>query len=186
MTSRAASGRALLLAIVALAGPSLLAACAASRPEARAQAGARAEVRDSSGRTLGVATLIETAAGVSISMNLVGLPPGGHAIHLHETGRCEPPFASAGAHLNPARRAHGLRNPRGPHLGDLPNLPPASGDTVRYFASTASLAIASGPRAVLDDDGASIVIHERADDDITDPAGNSGARIACGVVRRTQ
>jgi superoxide dismutase, Cu-Zn family len=100
---------------------------------------------------------------------------------VHAVGRCEPPFESAGDHFNPTGKQHGRDNPRGPHAGDLPNVPavPARRATIEIVVRHVSLA------ALLDADGASLVVHEHADDHTTDPAGNAGRRIACGVITRS-
>lgn len=145
--------------------------------------GARAQIEDARGRDVGDASLQQTPHGVLIIATLRGLPSGTHGMHVHERGRCEAPFESAGGHWNPEEKQHGIRSSAGPHAGDLPNVNVASDGTVRIelFARDLSL---RGDRGLLDDDGASIVVHAFADDYASDPAGNSGERIACGVVRR--
>jgi Cu-Zn family superoxide dismutase len=138
-------------------------------------------MRDANGRALGTLSVTEAANGITVAGRLTGLPPGAHAIHLHTIGKCEPPFTSAGGHWNPTNRQHGRDNPQGPHLGDLPNIT-VSAD------SSASVDVASpggalrGANGLLDDDGAAVVVHAKADDNRTDPAGNAGDRIACGVL----
>jgi Cu-Zn family superoxide dismutase len=124
---------------------------------------------------------------VSFHVEASGLPHGLHAIHVHSVGRCNPPdFASAGAHWNPSGRKHGLNNPAGPHAGDLPNVEVAANGVLSATVTlpNASLFAPPGmPGALLDVDGAALVIHAQADDYITDPSGNSGSRIACAVIR---
>jgi Cu-Zn family superoxide dismutase len=142
---------------------------------------ASATLRDVSGATVGTASFTETSGGVLVSGSLSGIGSGTHGIHVHEIGKCDPPFTSAGGHLNPDAKQHGFRNPKGPHAGDIPNLSVPATGSVR-FDLVLPLVTLSGQRALLDGDGAAIVIHEAADDYITDPAGNSGARIACGVI----
>ena len=138
-------------------------------------------IRDRSGATVGTASFTETSGGGLVRGSLTGLGSGTHAIHVHETGRCDPPFNSAGAHFNPDGKQHGFRNPNGPHVGDIPNISmPATGSL--RFDLVLPMASLSGQRALLDGDGAAIVIHEAADDYTSDPAGNSGERIACGVI----
>ncbi|MDF1502081.1 superoxide dismutase family protein [Roseisolibacter sp. H3M3-2] len=145
---------------------------------------ARAEIRDAEGRSLGTMTLSQTPHGVLVSGELTGAAPGVHAIHFHDVGRCEAPFTSAGGHFNPTQRVHGFRIPAGYHAGDLPNFTaPASGN-VRVDLFSDRVTLGTGPTSLLDTDGSSIVIHATADDYATDPAGNSGGRIACGVIRR--
>jgi Cu-Zn family superoxide dismutase len=151
------------------------------------QGGAPMPLVNASGQTIGSVRAWQTAGGVSFHIDASGLPHGIHGIHVHSVGRCDPPdFASAGPHWNPAGRKHGFRNPGGPHAGDLPNVEvPANG----VLSATVTLPAASlftppgTPGALLDADGAALVIHAAADDYVTDPSGNSGARIACAVIR---
>lgn len=136
------------------------------------------------GAPAGTAVVTADRDRLTLTVAAAGLPAGVHGIHLHAIGRCEAPaFASAGAHLNPAGHQHGRLNPAGSHLGDLPNV--AVGRN-RSGAITATLAgtRAELERALFDADGTAIVIHASADDYRTDPTGNSGARIACGVLAR--
>lgn len=148
-------------------------------------AGATAEVRDASGRALGTLTFADAANGVAVAGRLAGLPPGEHGMHIHAVGRCDPPaFTTAGGHWNPTGRSHGAQNPGGPHLGDLPNIVVAEDSTAVISATTPGGSL-RGTNALLDADGAAIVIHAGPDDYRSDPAGNSGARIACGVITPT-
>ena len=143
---------------------------------------ASAVLRDASGKEVGAATLTVTPSGVLISLDLTAVPPGGHGFHVHTTGKCEPPdFKSAGPHFNPDQTKHGFMTPEGPHAGDLPNLHvPADGKLqVEVLEPNVTL---SGEAPLLDADGSALVIHAGADDYKTDPAGNSGNRIACGVI----
>ncbi len=146
---------------------------------------ATAELKDREGQALGTVRLTETPHGVLLAGELGRLPPGPHGFHIHAVGKCEPPFTSAGGHFNPANHKHGFMAAEGPHAGDLPNLHAASDGkaTVDAFAAGARLA---GAQGVLDQDGAALVVHAKADDYRTDPAGDSGDRIACGVVRKGQ
>ena len=141
-------------------------------------------MRDFMGRDLGTLTLTNATGGLMLTGVVRGLPPGTHGIHVHTTGRCEPPFASAGAHWNPASRMHGTLNPQGPHLGDMANFTVSSDSSATVSVMTAGGTL-RGADALLDADGASVVIHASADDYRTDPSGTSGSRIACGVVRGT-
>src|SRR5207237_5743237 len=113
-----------------------------------------------------------------------GLEAGTKGVHIHEVGRCDPPsFQSAGAHLNPAKAEHGTSNPRGPHAGDLPNLTVETGGRGHLETTAPRVSLEKkGAILLIDADGSAVVVHERADDMRTDPDGNSGARIACGVV----
>ena len=161
---------------------SLIAAFLHFAPPAYAADGATASLNDASGNEVGKATLTNTPSGVLIRLDLTKLPAGEHAFHIHATGKCEPPdFKSAGPHFNPDTTKHGFENPEGPHAGDMPNLfVPGDGKlSLEVLNPGASL---SGEAALLDADGAALVIHAGADDYQTDPAGNAGDRIACGVI----
>ncbi|MBA3553591.1 MAG: superoxide dismutase family protein [Gemmatimonadales bacterium] len=141
-----------------------------------------AAMRDARGRDLGTLTLAPDGEGIKVSGRLVGLPPGEHGIHLHAAGRCEPPkFESAGDHWNPTNRQHGTGSPKGPHLGDLPNLEVARDSSVTVEETTPGGAL-SGAAALLDADGAAVVVHASPDDYKSQPSGGSGDRVACGVV----
>ena len=131
------------------------------------------------GAPVGTVRVLPTPAGLDFRIDASGLPPGVHGIHVHAVGHCDPPdFTTAGAHWNPANRKHGMNNPAGPHAGDLPNVEVAANGTL---GTTVTLAGAS-LQSLLDADGAAIVLHAGADDYVTDPSGNSGARIACAVI----
>jgi Cu-Zn family superoxide dismutase len=146
---------------------------------------AEAALKDKDGRQVGVATLIQTSQGVRIAVTGQRLPPGPKGLHIHEVGRCEPPdFASAGGHLNPAKKKHGRDNPEGPHAGDLPNLDVGASGEGGIDVTTSAITLAAGPNSLLGDRGTAIVLHAGPDDYKTDPAGNSGARIACGVITK--
>jgi Cu-Zn family superoxide dismutase len=159
----------------------------ACRPASRGTVirSATAEMRSASGVRHGILTLERSPAGVRIDGALTGVPPGTHGIHFHQVGQCDPPdFETAGAHLNPAGMEHGLQNPRGPHAGDLPNVTANSAGQMVVDIATIRVTLDADPRVGLfDSDGTALVIHANADDQRTDPSGNSGARIACGVVR---
>lgn len=145
---------------------------------------ARAELRNTAGQSVGTATLTQTPLGVLLTAQLSNLPPGTHAFHIHAVGLCQAPFTTAGPHFNPANRQHGFLNPSGMHQGDLPNviIPESGSAQVDVFLPGVSLA--TGSSALLDADGASLVLHAGADDYLSDPAGNAGSRIACGVITR--
>ncbi|HWO41245.1 MAG TPA: superoxide dismutase family protein [Candidatus Eisenbacteria bacterium] len=157
-----------------------------SRDAALAQETARVRIINTERQEIGQATLTDTPAGVVITLTLrekpKGLSPGPRALHIHAVGKCEPPFKSAGDHYNPEKKHHGFLAKDGPHAGDLPNIHiPESGQlTVEFFAP--DLRLKEGKNRLMDEDGSAIVIHAQKDDYRTDPAGNAGDRIACGVI----
>lgn len=141
------------------------------------------DVRTAGGETLGQATLNQEPDGVWVSLVTSGLPQGEYGVHLHAVGRCEgPDFASAGPHFNPAAKQHGSLNPAGPHGGDLPNLMVNDKRKGDLTALLPGLQLKAGPTPLIGAEGAAIVIHAGKDDLRSDPAGNSGNRIACGVL----
>ena len=139
---------------------------------------ATAMLKTSTGADAGRATAIDVAGGLRFTLDVKGLPPGTHGAHIHTVGRCDAPdFTTAGGHWNPTAMKHGSMNPQGPHEGDLPNLMIGT-DGRGTLGATIPGATMAG---LLDADGAAIVVHAGPDDLMTDPSGNSGGRIACGV-----
>lgn len=149
------------------------------------------ELKNAQGESVGTATLSPTvyvfrtghsawhSKGVDIKLNLHSLPPGEHGIHIHRDPACEgPDFKSAGGHINPEGKQHGLKNPEGPHAGDLPNITADSKGNVKTTITGKYVSMEQLNA------GRALVIHAKADDMMTDPAGNSGERIACGVINK--
>jgi len=142
-------------------------------------------LKDSTGRVVGSAVFLQQDDGVRILLDLRDVAPGTKAVHIHEVGRCDAPtFDSAGAHFNPKKTEHGAENPRGPHAGDLPNIIVDTTGHGHLEVTNPLVSLDPGPTSLLDGKGTALVVHEDADDMRTDPAGNSGRRIACGVLVR--
>ncbi|MEP6983457.1 MAG: superoxide dismutase family protein [Sphingomicrobium sp.] len=162
--------------LILTAAAAALTACETAREPA---GGTPMPLIDSSGRQIGTVVAWQTSGGVSFRVSASGLPHGIHAIHVHPIGRCDPPdFASAGTHWNPTGRQHGLNNPQGPHAGDLPNVTVAANGVLNQTVVLPNATMAQ----LLDADGAAILIHAGADDYVSQPSGNSGAKIACAVI----
>ena len=161
-----------------LAAPLALPGCAAVEP----QGGPPMPLINASGQTIGSVRAWQTPGGVSFRVNATGLPHGVHGIHVHPIGRCDPPdFSTAGTHWNPTGKQHGLNNPQGPHAGDMPNVTVAANGVLSETVVLSNATMAQ----LLDQDGSSIMIHANADDYVSQPAGNSGAKIACAVIGPT-
>lgn len=164
--------------------PAILAGCATTEAPAGQTRIGSASLVSATGGAAGSATITADQSGVVIKAEAVGLPAGIHGAHLHMVGKCDgPDFTTAGSHLNPTATQHGAMNPAGPHLGDLPNLTvmaDGSGSITATMPGTAETIQSQ----LFDTDGTALVIHASPDDYRTDPSGNSGARIACGVITR--
>jgi Cu-Zn family superoxide dismutase len=175
-------------AVILLSGMLVASGCAALRPPSAPARTATAEVRNAKGQVVGTATLTQVSSdGVRVLLEVKGLPAGPKGVHVHEVGECEPSqFASAGGHFNPTKMQHGLLNPDGPHAGDLPNITIAADGTGRLESLNARITLHSGATSVFAGEGSALVIHAAPDDFTTDPAGNSGPRIACGVITKTR
>jgi Cu-Zn family superoxide dismutase len=146
---------------------------------------AKAVLVNGQGQKVGEAKLTETPQGVKISLKVENLPPGVHACHIHAKGMCTTPgFESAGGHFNPFGKKHGLKNPQGPHAGDLPNFTVGPDGKGSLETVDSLVTLKPGKNSLFQEGGTSLVIHAGPDDELTDPAGNAGARIACGPITR--
>lgn len=155
--------------------PFLAAACTTAEP----QGGAPMPLIGANGQTIGEVRAWQTSGGVTFRIDATSLPHGIHGIHVHPIGRCDPPdFSTAGTHWNPTNKEHGLHNPSGPHAGDMPNVTVAANGVLGEAVTLPNATLAQ----LLDADGSSIMIHANADDYVSQPAGNSGAKIACAVI----
>ena len=146
---------------------------------------AKADLLNAKGAPVGTATFSEKANGVQLDLKVSNLPPGPHGFHIHAVGRCQAPdFASAGPHFNPEGKQHGWDNPQGHHLGDLQNLNVGPDGKAKIRILVPGVTLGEGPTSLFHEGGTALIIHAKPDDGKTDPAGNAGPRIACGVVIR--
>lgn len=148
---------------------------------------AAAEIINNQGKTVGYATFVEGPDGVQIAVQVHDIPQGFHGFHIHAVGKCEAPgFKSAGGHFNPFESKHGLKNPQGSHVGDMPNLLVGPNGTASSVFLVPLASIGTGKNSLFHADGTALVIHAGKDDQLTDPAGEAGPRIACGVIKRVR
>lgn len=144
----------------------------------------KVQLNNAKGESIGTATITPVkAGGVSIKLDLKNLTPGTHGIHFHQVAKCEAPgFTTAGGHFNPGAKMHGLHNPSGPHAGDMMNFDVDKNGKAKVTLTDERVSLGSDANSLYSNGGTALVIHEKADDYMTDPSGNSGTRIACGVI----
>jgi superoxide dismutase, Cu-Zn family len=169
--------------VIAGLGPLL-----AGVPFAAAAQSAHADIVSAQGGKIGTATFTQTPNGVRVAVNVSQLtPPGAHGMHIHTVGKCEgPAFTSAGGHFNPTSAHHGIHSPLDPHphMGDMPNLVVGSNRRASATFVLQGATLDEGPNSLFHEGGTSLVIHAKPDDLMSDPTGNSGDRIACGVIEK--
>ena len=173
--------RFLLFPTLLLTLPVLLATGASAQTPTKAHA----NLTDAKETKVGTATITPAAKGVDIALDLMALPPGVHAVHIHTVGKCDPPdFMSAGGHLNPEMKQHGKDNPMGAHSGDLLNFTVDAKGNAKTTVMAPDVTLADGPHSLFHTGGTALMVHAMPDDYKTDPTGNAGGRIACGVIEK--